>query len=183
MRSHPLAIQTGQPGATTAIEALNVGSPNQGYVSVVLPVGVTGYGVFRQSVPGTTDQEAVVPLTYGGALNQTLVYDETISTTAVAIVNPSSVVATITITVEDNNGNVIGTSSPPIVLQPFNKTEAVLRTLPGLNGMANNQGIAQFTVTAGQVVVLGLRAKGLALTSIPAVNQKQLSDFTGEPFF
>ena len=151
---------------------------------MVLPIGVTGYGVFRQSVPGATDQEAVVPLSYAGASSQTLVYDETNSTTtAVAIVNPSSVATTITITVEDNTGALIGTSSPPIVLQPFSKTEAVLRTLPGLSGMADNRGIAQFTVTSGDVVVLGLRAKGLALTSIPAVNQKQLSDFTGEPFF
>jgi len=172
------------PGASTKIEAPNVGSLEEGYVSMVLPIGVTGYGVFRQSVPGATDQEAVVPLSYAGASNQTLVYDETNSTTtAVAIVNPSSVVATVTITVEDVNGNVIGTSSPPIMLQPFNKTEAVLRMLPGLSGMEGNQGIANFSVSSGDVVVLGLRAKGLALTSIPAVNQKQLSDFTGEPFF
>ena len=34
---------------------------------MVLPIGVTGYGVFRQSVPGAADQEAVVPLRYAGA--------------------------------------------------------------------------------------------------------------------
>ena len=172
------------PGASAVIEALNAGPLNQGYVSMVLPIGVTGYGVFRQSVPGATDQEAVVPLSYPGALNQTLVYDDTnAATTAVAIVNPSSISTTITITVEDTNGHVIGTSSPPVVLQPFSKTEAVLRSIPGLSGMANNRGIANFSVSSGSVVVLGLRAKGLALTSIPAVNSRQLSLFTGEPFF
>ena len=49
-------------GASTVIEAPNVGHLKQGYVSVTVPVGVTGYGVFRQSVAGIPDQEAVVPL-------------------------------------------------------------------------------------------------------------------------
>jgi len=49
------------PQATTIGEALNTGPLNQGYVTTTLPDGVTAYGIFRQSVPGVPDQEAVVP--------------------------------------------------------------------------------------------------------------------------
>ena len=172
------------PGGSIVLEAPNVGTTiNQGYVSVALPVGVTGYGVFRQSIPGIADQEAVVPLAYPNVTTLSMVYDEINSTTAVAIVNPGTVATSITITVEDATGNVIATSATPLVLQPGTKTEALLKQSPGLNGMAGNRGIAKFTVSSGGIVVLGLRAKGVALTSIPTVSQKALFDFTGEPFF
>jgi hypothetical protein len=171
-------------GGSTVLEAPNVGTTvNQGYVSVFLPVGVTGYGVFRQSVPGAADQEAVVPLVYPNVTTLTMVYDETNSTTAVAIVNPGNAATSITITVEDATGNVIGTTVSPLVLQPGTKTEALLRTLPGLSAMAGNRGIVKFTVPSGGMVVLGLRARGLALTSIPTVGNRVLFDFIGEPFF
>ena len=78
-------------GASTVIEAPNVGSMVQGYVTVTVPVGVTGYGVFRQSVPGSPDQEAVVPLAAAGG-NIPMVYDETNNlVTAVSIVTPAVV--------------------------------------------------------------------------------------------
>jgi hypothetical protein len=50
------------PHATAILEAPNTGNLNQGYATASLPGGVIGYGVFRQSVPGVPDQEAVVPL-------------------------------------------------------------------------------------------------------------------------
>lgn len=65
------------PGGSAAIEAPNIGQLMQGYVSAVLPVGATGYGVFRQSVPGVADQEAVVPLSPADAKFQSLLFDET----------------------------------------------------------------------------------------------------------
>ena len=173
------------PGGSTVLEAPNVGTTvNQGYVSVLLPVGVTGYGVFRQSVPGAVDQEAVVPLVYPNVTTLTMVYDEINSITAVAVVNPSNVATSITVTIEDLNGNVIATSTSPLVLQPGTKTENLLRSIaPGLSGMVGNRGIAKFTVPSGGMVVLGLRARGLALTSIPTIGNRVLFDFIGEPFF
>ena len=98
----------------------------------------------------------------------TLTWDETNLITAVAIVNSSPTAATVTVTLWDENGNTIGTSS--ISLPPNGKTEAELRTLPGLSGMVGQRGGAQFTVSAGNVAVLGLRADGPALTSIPTTN-------------
>jgi hypothetical protein len=161
-----------QPGGMVVIEAPNMGGLMQGYVSAILPTGVTGYGVFRQSVPGASDQEAVVPLSTATAQHQVLLYDETNGlVTAVAIVNPSQVPTTVAITITDLSGRDIGTSS--VNLPPRGKTAVTLRSLPGLAGVVGSKGTAQFTVTSptdgtGAVAVLGLRFNGLAFTSIPA---------------
>jgi len=169
------------PGATSVIVAPNVGSLVQGYVTAALPIGVTGYAVFRQSVPGVADQEAVAPLSFAGSTQQTLVYDDTLGLiTAVAIVNPSGVAATVSATAYDVNGNVIATSSSVAVLQPFSKTEARLRDLAGLSGVAGTRGTVTFSVTTGAVGALGLRFNGVAFSSIPAVNGRQLSTFQGD---
>jgi hypothetical protein len=159
------------PGGVAVIEAPNVGPLVQGYVSVVLPVGVAGYGVFRSSGPGVPDQEAVVPLSPASAQTQALLYDETSLVTAAAIVNPSPVATTVDITVTDTGGNVVGTSS--VILPPFCKTASVLRSLPGLSQIVGTRGTAVFHVSSptnftGSVSVLGLRFNGTAFTSIPA---------------
>ena len=85
--------------------------------------------------------------------------------TAVAIANPSAVATTVAITVWDTGGNVIGASS--VDLQPNSKTATNLDSLSGLSGMAGKRGSAQFTVSTGNVAVLGLRFSGVAFTSIP----------------
>jgi P pilus assembly chaperone PapD len=153
---------------TAIIEAPNVGSLLQGYAEFSLPRGVYGYGVFRQSVAGRPDQEAVVPFSAAGATSNTLTWDETNLITAVAVGNPSATATTVGVTLWDENGNVIGTSSIPLAAGA--KTEATLRTLPGLSAMVGQRGSAQFTVSAGSVAVLGLRFDGPALTSIPTAN-------------
>ena len=160
------------PQATTLIEAPDSGSLVQGYVSTLLPIGVAAYGVFRQSVPGIADQEAVVPVSLAGTSTATLIWDDTNYTTAVAIVNPSNSAETVTITVSDVSGTLIGSSS--VSLPPNGKTEAALRTLPGLGGMAGKRGSASFTVIPGgsqSLAVLGLRFYGVAFTSIPVTAQ------------
>ena len=153
------------PHATAILEARNLGNLNQGYVTASLPGGVIGYGVFRQSVPGVPDQEAVVPLASSTSTRATLSWDDTNYTTAVAIANPSVVPVTVSITVWNSSGAVIGTSSIPLATGA--KTEATLHSIPGLSGVVGNRGSAQFTVTSGSVAVLGLRFNGAAFTSIP----------------
>jgi hypothetical protein len=167
------------PQGSIVIEAPNVGALAQGYATMFLPIGVTGYGVFRQSVPGLPDQEAVAPLSVANVNNVTLTFDETNYITGVAIVNTGGLAQTGTITATDKDGNVIGTS--PLTLPPFNKTEGLLRSFPGLSQIAGKQGTARFNVTTGAVVVLGLRAKGTALTSIPTLGQFQIFKFIGAP--
>src|SRR5262249_49902724 len=96
---------------TAVIEAPNVGTLNQGYAVISLPSGVVGYGVFRQSVQGRSDQEAVVPLSGASSTSSTLIWDDTNYVTAVAIVNPSSLATTVTIVVRDESGTTIGNAS------------------------------------------------------------------------
>jgi hypothetical protein len=154
---------------TAIVEAPNIGSAvSEGYATFTLPPGVSGYGVFRQSVTNSPrpDQEAVVPFATANAASSTLVWDDTNFITAVAIANPGPVAATIAITVWDNNGNVVGTST--VNLPAYQKKEAALRNLPGLSGMAGLRGRARFDATSGNVAVLGLRFNGSAFTSIPA---------------
>jgi hypothetical protein len=155
-------------GGTARIEAPNSGPLVQGYASVALPEGVTGYGVFRQSVPGTPDQEAVVPLTNAASSSASLTFDDTNFITAVGIVNPSSLGATVTVTAKNATGGALGTATIPLPAKT--KTAVSLRSLTGLSGIANNRGSVTFTVTTGSVAVLGLRFFGSAFTSIPATD-------------
>jgi hypothetical protein len=157
------------PQATGIIETSSLGALSQGYVTAQLPPGVEGYGVFRQSVPGIPDQEAVVPLSLASYLSETLIFDDTSYITAVALANSSSVPVTVTVTVVDSSGNPIGTAT--VILQPLSQNAVVMRNLPGLGGMVGQRGAATFTVNNGNVAVLGLRFNGSAFTSIPAVGQ------------
>jgi hypothetical protein len=138
-------------------------------VSVALPGGVTGYGVFRQSVPGIADQEAVVSLSPVSVSSSTLIFDDTEYITSVAIANPSSVQATVSITAWDSSGNILGTSS--LTLAPRTKMEGALHSFPGLGGVVGNRGSAAFVAGSGNIVVLGLRFNGAAFTSIPTAGQ------------
>ena len=156
-------------GATAIIEAPNAGPLQQGYVSFTLPPGVTGYGIFRQSVSGIPDQEVVVPLSGASATSSTFIWDDTGYTTAASVVNPSTTAATVTIVAKNAAGNILGAAA--LVLPPKNKTAVVLRNLSGLGAMAGSRGTVTFTVTTGNIAVLGLRVDGAAFTSIPTIDQ------------
>lgn len=150
---------------TAIVEAPNTGLLVQGYAAFALPPGVSGYGIFRQSATGKPDQEAVVPFSVAYGSSSELIWDETDFTTAVAIVNAGSVAAAISITLWDNGGKVVGTST--VTLLPHQKTEADMRLMSGLSGMVGLRGRATFAATSGNVAVLGLRFGGTAFTSIP----------------
>ena len=153
-------------GGTVKLEALNTGDLSQGYVTATLPTGVTGYAIFRQSVAGVADQEAVVPLSSLGSGTNALTFDDTSFTTAAAIVNAGGSTATVTITAKDTSGASLGTGM--ITLNPRSKTAVALRSIAGLSAVAGKTGTATFTITSGSVAVLGLRFNGSAFTSIPA---------------
>jgi hypothetical protein len=157
------------PHATAILEAPNVGNLNQGYATVSLPAGVTGYGVFRQSIAGIPDQEAVVPLANSTSTGSTLAWDDTNYATGVSIANPSILPVTVSMTVWNSSGGIIGTSS--VALAAGGKMAAFLHSIPGLSGVMGNRGSAQFTVSSGSVAVLGLRFNGFTFTSIPAAQQ------------
>jgi hypothetical protein len=159
------------PGTSTVIEAPNIGPLSQGYASFTPPPGIIGYGVFRQTLPiilNKPDQEAVVPFSSASTTNSTLLWDDTNSVTSVAIANPSPSAVTVTITVTKSDGSLIGTVTLP-PLAPNSHTAFVLHDV--VSGTAGNRGTAVFSVTSGNVAVLGLRATGIALTSIPTTDK------------
>jgi hypothetical protein len=159
------------PLGTALIEALNVGSLVQGYASVTVPAGVTGNGVFRQSVSGKPDQEALVGLKNANATAVTLTFDDTGTlTTSVAVVNPSTSTINVTITARDVSGNVLGTSTQ--ALPPGNKIEGAMRGFLGLFGIAGQRGSALFSVPTGNIAVIGFRSESIAFTSIPTTEQQ-----------
>ena len=165
---------------STVIEAPNSGDLKQGYVTAALPPGVTGYAIFRQSLPGIPDQEAVAPLSPSGTGVLNMVYDDLNATTALALANVSGSTSTITIVAAGPDGSVIATSAP-IVLPPGNKTANVLRSFPGLAAVAGTRGKLSITSSGGPVSALGFRVHGVALTDIPAVPAYQVSKFIGTP--
>jgi hypothetical protein len=162
-------ITVNLPARGTAIlEAPDVGALNQGYAVTTLPTGVTGNGVFRQTVD-RVPQEAVVPLSGNTATNSIMVFDETNYISGVAVVAIGPTDTTVIVTLRDNQGNVIGNGSIPLAAR--NKTQFRLRDLPGMSGAVGRLGSVEFSVNAGNVAVLGLRFNGTAFTSIPTLDR------------
>src|SRR5213075_382966 len=89
----------------------NTGALKQGYVAVTLPENVSGYGVFRQSVAGIADQEAVVPLVNALANTSSFIFDDNNYISAAAIVNTSNVPTTVTVTARSPNGGSLGSGT------------------------------------------------------------------------
>ena len=160
------------PNGTATISAPSTGAFAQGYASVALPAGIASYAVFRQTVPNNpTDQESTVGLKNANQTATSIIWDETISgyVTAVAILNTSGVATTVTITVYDTNGNLIGTSMQQV--PAGQKVSGNLHSFANLSGMVGKAGSALFSVSTGSVSVLALRfAPGQAFTSIPTVD-------------
>jgi hypothetical protein len=130
---------------------------------------VVGYAVFRQSVQGRADQEAMVSLVPESGRVADLIYDDTAYTTAFTLVNPGTNENTIKVTVYGVDGAQVGFSQ--VTLGPASKTAAILRSLPDLAGIAGSRGRATFSSDSGTFSVLGLRFGAEAFTSIP-VNQR-----------
>jgi hypothetical protein len=152
--------------STAIIEAQNSGAFGQGFASFSLPAGVTGYGVFRQTVAGRADQEALVGFKNANQTAAGLTFDETNGlVTTIALLNSSTVATTVTITVYDNAGNTIGTALQAV--PPGQKVAAQLDKLTNLGNMVGKRGSASFTVATGNVSVLALRFDNAAFTSIP----------------
>jgi hypothetical protein len=150
---------------TAIIEAFNAGPQVQGYASAQLPAGVVGYGIFRQSIAGRDDQEAVVPLSGASATTSTLIYDDTNFTTTFSLANLSSSPIAVTATARNNSGQTVGTAVIAVV--PNGKVASTLRGLAGLSGIAGTRGSVDFTANTGNIAVLGLRFSAVAFTSVP----------------
>ncbi len=153
------------PGATAILEAPLTDLPGEGWAEAMVPPGVIGYAIFRQTIAGRADQEAAVPLTAESNQVANLVYDDIEFTTSVAFLNPSDQQTIVTITVCSADGTPIGIAN--VALASHAKVATILKDVAGLGAMAGNRGLAVFSVPNGDVSVLGLRFGGQAFTSIP----------------
>ena len=107
------------------------------------------------------------PSSSAGTTTSTFLWDDTGAlVTAFAVANPNPVAVTVTMTVTKSDGSMIGTATIPL---PANNHTALTLRDPSLNltGVVGNRGTVVFSVSSGNVTVLGLRASGVALTSIP----------------
>lgn len=152
-------------GGTAVIEAQNAGtSTTTGWATFDAPAGVTGYGVFRQSVTGKADQEAVVPFAASAGTKALLTFDESNYTTAVALWYNGASKGTIALTAKDESGNTLGTatlSMDPGTKVPFAVTDHIA-------AISGHRGSLILSTSSGSIAVLGLRFGGSAFTSIPA---------------
>jgi hypothetical protein len=159
------------PGGTAIVEAPNTGNLTEGWVAAEMPADVHGHGVFRQSVSGRADQEAVVPMSGSTSRSAVLVFDDTGGLrTAVAVANPTTSDLAVTIVARDENGQAIG-SPASLNLRARSKSAFVLAERPELSGITGRRGSVEFSVTSGAVAVLGLRFGASAFTSIPAIER------------
>lgn len=156
------------PSATVMLEAPRGGPELQGWAETTLPPGVFGYAVFRQSVPGRFDQEAVVPLTTEASQSADFAFDDDNLVTSLAFLNPSNQQVTASITMRFSDGSQGGITQ--VLLPPRSKVATTLRNLPGLSGAVGRHGWLHFSVPNGAISVLGLRFGGEAFTSIPVTH-------------
>lgn len=151
---------------TTVIETPFSGAFKSGWVELQLPAGVTGYGVFRQSVDGRAPQEAVVPLSDDSKTAWTIIFDDIGLTTSLAILNPGDTSVNIQVTARDTGGVEVGNAN--VALAAKKKTASALKDIPGMSSVAGKRGSIEFSVPTGRLGVLGLRFGPEAFTSIPA---------------
>jgi hypothetical protein len=154
---------------TAIIEGPSSGAFEQGYAELEIPETTLAYAVFRQIVPGRPDQEAVVPLADDSKSTAAMIFDDSGPVTAIAVLNPKNVNASLTIRARDSTGAVIATET--FALNARNKQAFVLNSRPGFAAAQGKRGVVEFSVDQGAVAALGLRFGGSAFTSIPVVSR------------
>ena len=127
---------------------------------------VNGFAIFKNS----SGQEAVVPLETRNAPSYLLAYDNAGAlATGLAIANLASGAADVNVVIRDDTGRQIGTRTinlPPQGHQSFMLTDAQ----SGFPVTVGKRGTVEFdTPQNGQISVLGLRAKGAAVTTLPVL--------------
>ncbi|MEQ1946748.1 MAG: BACON domain-containing carbohydrate-binding protein [Bryobacteraceae bacterium] len=130
---------------------------------------VSGFGIFSNPTLGWN---AVVPLESRNAPNYILAFDNTNGlATGLAIANLSSSAATVPVIIRDDTGAVIGTTTINLPVQGH--TSFMLNAQYSVT--VNKRGTIEFdtpgfgTGNAQRISVLGLRAIGGALTTLPVL--------------
>ncbi len=150
-----LVMDTTGPAASAA---------NVGWANLLAAGDVGGYGIFTYK---PNNWEAVVPLEVSNANSYLLPFDNTGSLSAgVAIANLSIEPATVNVAINNDGGLQLGTEA--IQMDQLGHTSFILSD--EYQQTAGIRGSLVFTTqTGGQISVLGLRANGPALTTVPVL--------------
>lgn len=122
---------------------------------------VGAFAVFRQSVPGRPDQEAVVPVVNQFESHFVLPFDNTAFTTAAAFANPTAQSVSIPVNIRNELGQIIDHES--FSLGPYGHTAgSIPATWPSTVGI---RGTVEFITSGFGVGALGIRFSGASFTS------------------
>jgi hypothetical protein len=135
-----------------------------GWAQLVSDGSVSGFAIFGTK-SGNYDQDAVVPLETREAGAYVLWFDNTGGmVVGVALANLTTQPVSVTATIRDEGGSVIGTGAIDLPAQGHTSFELPAR----LAATAQRRGTVEFRTSAnGQISVLGLRFNPLAFTTIP----------------
>ncbi len=136
-----------------------------GWSELLTSGNIGGFAIFKYTPTG---QEAVVPLETRDAGSYLLAFDNTGQlATGLAIANLATSAANVGVVIRDDSGAQIGAGSISLPAQGHNSFMLTDAT-NGFPITANKRGTVEFdTPQGGQISVLGLRANGAALTSLP----------------
>jgi hypothetical protein len=163
-QSISLLAQPLAPGATLVIQTAPTTSIVEGWAHLQTQGSVSGFAVFTNITSG---QEAVVPLDSNGDNPHLLAFDNTNGVvTGLAISNLTGFGADIPVTFRDARGGVLGNST--VHLEPRGHASFMLED--AFSVTASQRGTLEFDPPAGvQIGVLGLRANGKAITTLPVL--------------
>ncbi len=153
-------------GATLAIQAQGLDAQVAlGSAQLTSDVGVNAFALFRYDPSG---QEATVPFETRNAGAYVLAFDNTAPlATGVAIANLSNQATNVGMTLRDDAGTVLQTTTIPM---PANGHYAFV--LGGVYPLAaGKRGTVEFSSAGAKISVLGIRANGNAFTSIPVLTR------------
>jgi hypothetical protein len=156
-------ISLGPAGSATFQTAGTAPDLAQGWalISQTTNDSIGGLAIFRQSVPGRPDQEAVVPVVSQFDHHFVLLFDNTQFTTAVALANPTTSSVVIPVNIRNESGQIIDTQT--VSLRPYAHTAF---TLPDRwASTAGKRGAIEFQTSGFGVGALGLRFSAAAFTS------------------
>ena len=160
------------PGAQLVIESTGPDTTptSIGWGQISGESGTNGFGIFTNAALGWN---ALVPLETRNSSAYTLAFDNTAAlATGVALANVTNTAANIPVTILDDTGNSIGTDV--IALVAGGHTSFVLKDKYAAT--LNKRGTIRFqTPAGGQISVLGLRANGPALTTLPVLSDVDTS--------
>ncbi len=145
---------------STTIDTAGSGSAlSQGWASFQtedLNDSVGGITVFKQSVAGRPDSEAVVPVVNKFDAHFVLLFDNTNWVTAIAIANPSSETVVIPFNIRDEAGNIA--EAQTMTLAPYeHKAFVIPDVYPITRG---RRGKMEFVTPGFGIAALGLRFTG-----------------------